>query len=81
MKSKAQTKAVNCTTCGRFVGYQGSLGVVYDEYLGGWEWDPMCHVCSPIPQRQEAVCYCNFHLVGYHAEWCESIIGKENKGG
>lgn len=34
----------NCQSCGRFV-YGADCGLVWDDYCGGWEADPMCKRC------------------------------------
>lgn len=38
-------RVANCGGCGRFVG-PANFNAVYDHWLGGWEWDPMCPACE-----------------------------------
>lgn len=38
-------RSANCGRCGRFVGPR-NFNAVFDDYAGGWEWDPMCDDCE-----------------------------------
>jgi len=37
---------INCSKCGKWVGKDGYLDIVWDDYNGGWEMGyPLCGPC------------------------------------